>query len=85
MTRTTFGWQCIHKVLYSVDTNSAVTYLQIKITDAERTEKKSKKCLSGDGSCLSGGEDRRGSRKERIRTKQVTDQELSTNVRVTDV
>ena len=42
MTRTTFGWQCIHKVLYSVDTNSAVTYLQIKITDAERTEKKSK-------------------------------------------
>ena len=44
-----------------------------------------KKCLSGDGSRRSGGEDRRGSRKECIRTEQVTDKEQSTNVSVTDV
>ena len=44
-----------------------------------------KKSLSGDGSCLSGGKCRRGSRKECIRTEQVTDKERSTNVRVADV
>ena len=43
------------------------------------------KILSGDGSCLSGGECRRGSRKERIHTEQVTKKEWSTNVHVTDV
>ena len=63
----------------------AVTYKQIKVSDAERAENIKKNCLSGDGSCLSGGEDRRGSRKEHIRTVQVTDKERSTNVRVTDV
>ena len=45
--------------------------------------KNAKKCLSGDGSCLSGGECRRGSGKERIRTEQVTKKERSTSVRVT--
>ena len=44
-----------------------------------------KKCLSCDGSRLSGGECRRGSRKERIRTEHVTNKERSTNVRVADV
>ena len=52
--------------------NGAVRYQRIKVTDAERTEI-AKKCLSGDGSRLSGSEDRRGSRKERICTEQVTD------------
>ena len=49
--------------------------------------KNAKKCLSGDGSRLSGGECRRRSRKERIRTEQArkTKKERSTNVRVTDV
>ena len=41
--------------------------------------------MTGDGSRLGGGEGIRGSRKERIRTEQVTDKERSTNVRVTDV
>ena len=50
-----------------------------------RTNRKSAKCLSVDGSCLSNGEDRCGSRKERIRTEQVTDKERPTNVCVTDV
>ena len=45
----------------------------------------SKICLSGDGSRLNGGERRRGSRKERIPTEQVTDKEWLTNVRVTYV
>ena len=58
--------------------NGAVTYLRIKATDAKRTEKMKKKCLSGNGSC-------RGSRKERMCAEQVTDKERSTNVRVTDV
>ena len=62
----------------------AVTYYSIKAMDAERTEK-CKKCLSGDGSRLGGGEGRRGRCKERIPTKQVTDKERSTYVRVTDV
>ena len=57
----------------------------MKVTDVERTEKNAKKCLSGDGSRLGGEEGRRGSRKERIRTEQVTDKERSTSVRVTDV
>ena len=43
-----------------------------------------KKCLSGDGSGLSGCDYRCGSRKGRIRTKQVTKKEQSTNLRVTD-
>ena len=68
--------------------NGAVTYKRIKVTDAERVVHLQKKCLSGDGSRLSGGECRRGSRKERIRTEQVTDKERPTNVhctvRVTD-
>ena len=61
-----------------------LTYCRIKVTDAERTEK-CKKCLSGGGSCLVGGEGRLGSHKERIRTEQVTGKERSTNVCVTDV
>ena len=44
-----------------------------------------KNCLSGDGSCLGVGEDRRGSHKACIRTEQVRDKERSTSVRVTDV
>ena len=59
--------------------NGAVTYNRIKVMDAERTEK-CKTCLSGGGSRLGGGEGRRGSRNERIRTGQVTDKERSTNV-----
>ena len=47
----------------------AVTYKQMKATDAEWTENL-QKSLSRDGSRLSGGECRRGSRKERIRTGQ---------------
>ena len=43
------------------------------------------KCLSSDGSRLSGGKRRRRSLKELIGTKQATDKERSTNVRVTDV
>ena len=39
-----------------------------------------KKCLSGDGSRLNGGEGRRGSHKERTSTKQVTVKEWSINV-----
>ena len=46
---------------------------------------KKKKSLSGDGSRLSGGECRRGSRKERIHTEQVTDKERPTNVCITNV
>ena len=53
--------------------------------DAEWIEKKAKNSLSGDGSRLSGGECRCGSRKERIRTKQVMKRGRSTYVRVTDV
>ena len=63
----------------------AVTYYRIKVTDAEQTEKNANKGLSGDGSHLSGGEDRRGSCKVCICTEQVTDKERSINVRVTDV
>ena len=48
-------------------------------------DRKYKKILSGDGSCLSGGEYGRGSCKERVRTKQVTDKERSTNVCEADV
>ena len=44
-----------------------------------------KKCLSGDRSRLSGDQCRCGSRKERIRTEQVTKKERSTNVHITDV
>ena len=44
-----------------------------------------KKCLSGDGSRLGGEEGRPSSRKEGIRPGQVTHQERSTHVRVTDV
>ena len=39
------------------------------------------KSLSDGGNLFGGGEGRRGSRKERIRTVQVTDKEQSTNVR----
>ena len=54
--------------------------------NGRRTDKKNcKTCLSGEGSRLSGCECRRGSRRERIRTEQVTDKERTTNVRVTDV
>ena len=56
----------------------------IKVTDAEQTEK-CKTCVSCDGSHLSGGEGCRGSSKKHIPTKQVTDKERSTNIRVTDV
>ena len=69
-----------------VTCNGAVTYKRIKVTDASG-QKICKKCLSCDGR-LSGGECRRGSCKERIRTQcteQVTDKEKPTNVRVTDV
>ena len=48
-------------------------------------QKKSQKCLSGDGSRLSGGEYRCGSRKEPTRTEQVKKKERSTNVHVTDI
>ena len=58
----------------------AVTYEQIKVTD-----KKMQKCLFGDGSPLCGGESHRGSGKERIRTRQVTDKEWSTYVRIAGV
>ena len=44
-----------------------------------------KKCLSGSGMRLTGGEDRCGSRTGRILIGQVTDKERSTNVHVTDV
>ena len=64
--------------------NGAVTYKWIKVIDAERTENL-QKCLSGDGSCLSGGECRRVNRKECIRTEQVVDKEQPANVRVSDV
>ena len=47
--------------------------------------KSAKKCLSGCGSCLGCGEGRHRSPKERIRTRQVTDKEQSTNVCVTDI
>ena len=63
----------------------AVTYKQIKVTDAERTENYQKKSLSGDGSRFSGGECRRGSRKERIRIEQVMGKERPTNVCITNV
>ena len=59
----------------------AVTYKWIKVTDDERTEVMLN-CLSGDGSRLRCSEDCRWSHKERIRTKQVTDKERSTNVLV---
>ena len=52
--------------------------------DVERTEKM-KKCISGDGSRLGGGENRCGSCNECIRTEHVMDKERSTNVCVTDV
>ena len=53
--------------------------------NGRRTDRKSaKNCLSRDGSRLRCGEDRSGSRKERIRTKQ-TDKERSTDALVTDV
>ena len=48
-------------------------------------QRPSQPVMSSDGSRLSGGEDRRGSRNDRIHTEQVTDNERSTNVRVTDV
>ena len=64
--------------------NGAVTYKRIEVTDAERTENL-QKCLSGDGSRLSGVECRCGSHKERIHTEQVRDKERPTNVHVTDV
>ena len=42
--------------------------------NGRRTDRKNaKKCLSGDGSRLEGGGNRRGSRKERICTEQVTE------------
>ena len=41
-----------------------------------------RKNAAGDGSRLSGGEYRRESGKERMRTEQVTKKEQSTNVRV---
>ena len=62
----------------------AVTYKWIKI-QMPSGQKICKNCLSGDGSHLRCGEDHRRSHKERIRTEQVTDNERSTNARVTDV
>ena len=57
--------------------------------NGHRTDRKRQKCLSGDESRLGGGEGRPESRKERIRTGQVSDKERSTHidlhVRVTDV
>ena len=50
-----------------------------------RTDRKMQKCVSCDGSHLSGDEGCRGSSKKHIRTKQVTDKERSTNIHVTDV
>ena len=47
-------------------------------------QKKCENCLSGCGSSLGGGEIRRGSRKERLRTGQVTDKLRSTNVSETN-
>ena len=61
-----------------------LTYYRIKVTDAN-VQKKCKKCLSGGGSCLVGGEGRLGSHKEDIHTEQVTGKERSTNVCVTEV
>ena len=55
-----------------------------KVTDAELTENMQKNVYLV-RSCLSGGECRPGSRKERIRTEQVTDRERPTKVRVTNV
>ena len=43
------------------------------------------KCLFGDGSPLCGSESHPGGGKERIRTRQVTDKEWSTYVRITGV
>ena len=70
--------------LFVADDLGAVTYYRKKVTDAERTEK-CEKCLFGGGSCLGGNESRHRSRKERIRTQQVTDKDGSTNVNVPDV
>ena len=56
----------------SYERYGAVTYYQIKVTDAEQTEKMQKKGLSSDGSHLSGGEDHRGSCKVRVQIKQRT-------------
>ena len=61
--------------------DGAVTYPRIMVTDAERTEKMRKTFIRW-WKC---GEGRRGSRKEHIRTGQVTDRERSAKVRVTDV
>ena len=58
----------------------AVTHLTDK-GNGRLTDRKN----AGDGSRLSGGEYRRESRKERMRTEQVTKKEQSTNVRVKDV
>ena len=60
------------------DLNDAVTYHRIKLTDAKRTEKMRKTFIR----LRKCGEGRRGSRKERIHTRQVTDRERLTNVRV---
>ena len=85
-----FGWEIKNSVLERTlmvlsHINGAVTYKRIKVTDAERTEKRQKNWLSGDGSRLGGDEGHLGSRKERIRTGQVTDKERSTHVCVTEV
>ena len=48
-------------------TKGAVTYHRIALTDAERTEKNTKKSLSDGESRLGGDEGRRGRRKERIK------------------
>ena len=62
----------------------AQSYLLVNFGHVQNVQR-SKKCLSGSGSRLSGGECQRRGRKERIRTEQVTDKERSTSVSVTDV
>ena len=60
--------------------NRAVTHLTDK-----GNERRTDRINANNGSRLSGGECRRGSRKERKRTEHVTNKEWSTNVRVADV
>ena len=62
-----------------VNHNGAVTYKRIKVTYAERT-----KYLQKNLNPVREVECRRRSRKERIRTEQVTGKKRPTNVRVTD-
>ena len=70
--------------------NGAVTYkwcchILPDKGNGRRTDKKMRKMLIQWWKSFRGGEIGRGSRKERIRTGQVTDKERSTNVHVTDV